>query len=225
MERSDFQKNAFLEYEANAWFSRNKAVLSNYKKEDDKVISLLQSYSVKPANVLEVGCSAGYRLDGIKNVFPQANVFGVEPSLSAIEFGRSHYKAVNFTHGTVDDMSVYENNQFDMVIVGFVFYVVDRNILLKAMAEIDRVLQDKGHLVIIDFFTETTIKKKYHHIEDFSAYTYKQKYDELFSSTQLYHLIDRSCYNHVSLQTDAGVPFQDLFSVSLLKKDLYAAYQ
>ena len=64
------QKSAFLNYEANSWFERNKDALLNYKIENDKIISLLKSYKQKPNNILEIGCSAEYRLNGLKKVFP-----------------------------------------------------------------------------------------------------------------------------------------------------------
>jgi len=112
-----------------------------------------------------------------------------------------------------------------VVIVGFVFYVVDRNLLIKSIAEIDRVLKNNGVLILIDFYTENAVKNNYHHISEFDAYTFKQRYDEVFTSTQLYQLIDRTCFNHVTNKPDASSDFQELYSVSLLKKDLIAAYK
>lgn len=221
----DLQKNAFIEYEADKWFERNFSVLKNYKAEDDKIINILKQYKLSPHKVLEVGCSAGYRLNGLKEIYPNADVFGIEPSKEAINYVKTHYHDINIERGTADDMSQYPDSSFDIVIVGFVFYVVDRRLLLRSISEIDRVLSDKGYLIIIDFFTETSLKRNYSHIGEFSAYSFKEKYDELFVATHLYHLIDKSCYNHTTTELDAKDDFQNLYSISLLRKDLNASYK
>ncbi|SHE67708.1 class I SAM-dependent methyltransferase [Flavisolibacter ginsengisoli] len=83
----------------------------------------------------------------------------VEPSKEAIAYGETHYPNVHFLNATADDMNKFGDESFDVVIVGFVFYVIKRRLLLKSISEIDRVLKDKGYLIIMDFFTETTVKK------------------------------------------------------------------
>lgn len=213
------QKEAFLNFEANAWFRRNKKVLLKYNKENDKVISLIRKYNIEPQSILEIGCSAGYRLNGIKSIFPNSEVFGIEPSKDATIYGKKAYANVNFINGTSDDF------KFDLVIIGFVFYVVDRSLLIRSISEVDRVLKNKGNLILVDFFSAGAVKTNYHHITDFEAYSFKQHYDEVFTATQLYQLIDRSCYNHETNKSDAYSDFQELYSISLLKKDELATYK
>ncbi len=120
-------------------------------------------------------------------------------------------------------MSMFEDAKFDLIIVGFVFYVVDRNLLLRAISEIDRLLSNNGHLIITDFFSGQPAKKKYHHIEKIEAYSFKQNYEAMFTASQLYFLLDKSAYNHNTLLHDS-VDFDEMYSVSLLKKDMNVAY-
>lgn len=218
-------KHSFLTYEADNWFERNKVIVDNYTPENDKVIDLLKKYNVNCNKVLEIGCSAGYRLNAINEIFPKATVFGVEPSLKAIEFGKANYKNVNFSHGTADDLSDFKNDTFEVVIVGFVFYVIDRNILLKVISEIDRVLKDGGILIIIDFFSETSLKNIYAHIDEFEAYSYKQNYYEIFTNSKLYHLLDKSTFSHSTKEMDSSDNYHDKYSISLLKKDINSSYK
>lgn len=225
MKSNSFQKEAFLDFEANAWFSRNKKVLLKYSPEKDKIISLIQNYQINPSTVLEIGCSAGYRLNGIKSKYPNSEVYGVEPSDEAISFGEKAYPAVNFIQGTCDNLNKFTNEKIDLVIIGFVFYVVDRNLLLKSISEVDRVLKDNGVLILVDFYSERAVQKNYHHITNFDAFSFKQRYDEVFSSTKLYQLIDRTCYHHEMNLPDISSDFQELYSISLLKKDLIASYR
>ena len=219
------QKEAFIDYEADAWFNRNKSVLLNYTKERDRVLSLIKEYKLAPKNVLEIGCSAGYRLNAIKTSFEGCSVFGIEPSKEAINYGKQQYPGVNFINGTADDLSSMEDESMDVVVVGFVFYVIDRNIFFKVVAEIDRVLKNGGILIIVDFFSETALKNVYQHIKDFSAFSFKQNYDEVFTASKLYYLLDKSTWNHSEKVLDATDNYHDKYSVTLLKKDISASYK
>lgn len=224
MENKNQQKDAFIEFEANLWFRRNLELINSYDFKQDVTCSVIKDYGLNPSNILELGCSAGYRLAALKERYPDASVYGVEPSLEAINHGKKLFKEVNFLHTTADEIPL-QDDSMDLVIVGFVLYVVDRRLLLKVMSEIDRVLKDRGCLIIVDFFTERALRNKYHHIDQFSAYTFKQEYDSLFCATGIYHLLDRSCYNHKNNQRNSHEEFQKMYTVSLLKKDLEAAYK
>lgn len=220
------QKNAFLEYEADAWFKRNKSVIENYIANKDRVVSLLKYYDLQIDSVLEIGCSAGYRLNGIiETLGKDIKVFGIDPSNTAIEFGKRNYPAVNFTKGTADNLSMYKEASMDVVIVGFVFYVIDREIFFKVVSEIDRVLKNGGVLIIVDFFSETALKNVYEHIKDFKAYAFKQNYDEVFTASKLYYLLDKSTWSHSTKELDASNNYHDKYSISLLKKDISASYK
>jgi ubiquinone/menaquinone biosynthesis C-methylase UbiE len=219
------QKHTFLSYEADEWFNRNKNVILNYDSSCDHVLNLISSYKIEIDSILEIGCSAGYRLNAIKKTNKNLKVFGIEPSEKAIEYGRLNFPDISFIHGTADDLSCFDDESLDLVIVGFVLYVVDRNILLKVVAEIDRVLKNGGSIIIIDFFSEAALKNLYHHIDDFEAYSYKQNYDEIFTASKLFYLIDKSTYNHSTKLLDSSSDYNNNYSISLLIKDLNSSYK
>lgn len=219
------QRDAFLEYEADAWFNRNKEVWLNYSKDSDPVINLIKDYNLNPEHVLEIACSAGYRLNAVRHLFPDCAVFGIEPSQQAINYGREHFSGVNFTHGTADDLTNFQDGSMDIIIVGFVLYVIDRSIFFKVVSEIDRVLKNGGILIIIDFFSETVLKNVYQHIPEFTAFSFKQNYDEVFTASKLYYLLDKSTRNHSEKKLDASENYYDKYSVCLLKKDISASYK
>lgn len=221
----DSQKNTFLRYEADEWFNRNKNVILNYHPSNDYVLNLIDNYKIKFGSILEIGCSAGYRLNAIKNTNKNSQVFGIEPSEKAIKYGEKNFSDISFIHGTADDLSYFDDESLDIVIVGFVFYVVDRNILMKVVSEIDRVLKNGGSIIIIDFFSEVSLKNLYHHIDDFEAYSFKQNYDEIFTVSKLYYLIDKSTYNHSTKLLDSSNDYNNNYSISLLKKDLNSSYK
>ncbi len=217
------QKEAFLTNEADNYFLRNKDV--KYVEENDVVLKVLKEYNAQPQHILEIGCSTGYRLHALSTLYRNSKTTGVEPSDEAINKGRSTYPEVNFVKGTADDMSTFKTASFDLVIIGFVLYVVDRDILLKVISEIDRVLADGGTLMIIDFFSEKPVRNHYEHIKDIQAYAYKQNYDEVFMASKLYHLLDKRSMSHSSKGYDLSSDFYDKYSLVTLKKDLAAGYK
>ena len=212
------QKEAFIKYEADSWFKRNQNVILNYNENEDPVIQLIEKYNIKFESVLEIGASAGYRLQGIKNKFDIQYLLGVEPSIEAIKYGKKNFPSIKFINGTMDDLKSIKDSTIDLIIIGFVFYVVDRNLLYKCISEVDRVLKDKGKVVLIDFYSNTFIQKEYIHISDFSAYTYKNSYHKLFTSSGLYEVIDFSSFEHSTMVNSADCKSDDLVSISLMRK-------
>ncbi|HEY5746438.1 MAG TPA: class I SAM-dependent methyltransferase [Chryseolinea sp.] len=217
------QKDAFLKYEADNYFARNKNV--EYKGETDVVIKMLQEYNVQPNRALEIGCNTGYRLDALFTLLQCLDVTGIEPSKQAIDLGRKMYPQVHFIHGTADDMSSLQAASFDLIIIGFVLYVVDRDILFKVVEETDRVLKDGGLLIIVDFFSEKPTRNPYQHIQEIEAFAYKQNYDEMFTASKLYHVIDKRSMDHASKDYDASNDFYNKYAMTTLKKDLAAGYR
>lgn len=218
------QKEAFQQYEADQWFDRNRAAIENYKGSEDLAVKVIQQYGLRPLRVLEIGCSSGYRLDHIRNILPLTRVYGVDLSAKAIAEGKRKFSHVEFHLGGADDLSMFDDDTFDLVIIGFVLFAVDRPSLLKVVTEIDRVLADKGSLLNIDFFAEKASRNSYHHIEEFQAYTFKQRYEDIFLSTQLYQMIHKVSFNHSDRSLDATDDYFNKCSISLLKKDINASY-
>ena len=78
------------------------------------------------------------------------DLYGIDPSSSSILECSKLYPDLNLKIGTSDCLE-YDDNFFDLIIVGFCFYVVDRELIFKSVSEIDRVLKSGSFLSIHDF--------------------------------------------------------------------------
>ena len=78
-------KDIFLNSEGNNFFLRNIDKLDN---KDDLIIEKLKSLKLSKMNILEIGCSNGWRLNELNNLYPDNNYFGLDPSKDAIDYGR-----------------------------------------------------------------------------------------------------------------------------------------
>lgn len=168
------QKEIFLSSEGDAWYQRNKQVIN--QKESDCIIDCIEELNLSPKNILEIGCSNGYRLNKLNQKY-NSYCFGIDPSLEAVKEGKLIFDKISLDQGTADSLN-FADNKFDLVIIGFCLYLCDRNDLFKIASEVDRVLSDKGFVVILDFEPPFPYKNNYKYID--GVFSYKMDYSSMF---------------------------------------------
>jgi len=210
----DLQKRAFLDGEGDRWFQRNAAQLSG--GERDVVTSAIGALGLKPKSVLEIGAANGHRLAAIAKTLG-AHCAGIDPSAAAIESGAKQYPNLDLRVGSADELP-FDDGTFDMVIIGFCMYLVDPSLHLRTVGEIDRVLSDKGTLVVFDFIADKPYFNDYSHLPGLRAH--KMEFSKLFLAHPAYSLIHRQLG-----QKDELFLIPDYREgVDLLVKDMAAAF-
>lgn len=196
------QTKSFLQGgEADNWYARNKTALMQPPETKDEfpdvahIFSTLHPFKDKLNSILELGCSNGAKLEQLCHKF-NATGQGIDPSQLAVNEGNqrlSRQKQVKLHVGTASSLP-FETDMFDLVYFGFCLYLIDRDDLLMAAAEADRVLKKGGFLVIHDFDPTHRHKREYHHKE--GVFSYKQDYAKLFSESGLYYLVSKYSFSH-----------------------------
>jgi ubiquinone/menaquinone biosynthesis C-methylase UbiE len=214
-------KNYFLNSEGNSYFKRNISTLT--KDEyitggNDIIVNNIKNIlnSSEQFNILEIGCSNGNRLKILNNMFPNNSYYGLDPSTDAIEYAKENYENINFNVLTCDDMSLFEDKKFDIIMIPFVLMYIDRELLLKSVAEIDRILSNNGILIITDFYSNRQRKNAYKHLEN--TFIYKQNFFEIFLSSKNYFLYKLECFSHNTSNNNDN--YDDTCYYVELKKDL-----
>jgi ubiquinone/menaquinone biosynthesis C-methylase UbiE len=205
------QKDIFLASEGDAWFRRNEAALAdcNWSQEPlaRRALALTEPAESK---VLEIGCGEGGRL-GYLAAARRWQVFGVDPSEQAV--AKANARGVRASQGTAEQLP-FEDGSFDVVMFGFCLYLCDDRDLFKIAAEADRVLRERGWLLILDFETRAPLYKAYHHFA--GVRSRKMDYKSLFLWHPWYALASHEKYQHASLQwTDNS---DEWVSVACLRK-------
>ena len=210
------QKEVFLDGEGDAWYSRNQISLNQIKESPE--LGLLSKYIQDEYKILEIGCSDGTKLNCLKSLIKtQGNSFyGIDPSNLAIEEGNNNFTDIELLVGSSDYLP-YENNYFDMVIVGFCLYLVDRDLIFKTVSEIDRVLKESRILAITDFDTTSPYKNEYSHAK--GVYAYKNSYYKFFEGGNHYTLADKVSFNHYSNKFEHNI--DERLSTTILFKEAY----
>ena len=193
------QSEIFLEGEGDGYYDRNQSALN---EEGDFYCEQLICQSLSPFKpeinrVLEIGCANGVKLEYLCKFF-EADGAGINPSSKAVSAGQerlSHSRLENVTLKVVTANALpFERHAFDFVYFAFCLYLVDRADLLAALAEADRVLRPGGFLAIVDFDPSQRHKRPYHHKE--GVFSYKQQYDNLFTTSGHYHLVMKHSLSH-----------------------------
>jgi len=215
------QDDIFAAFEADRWFERNRRALARIDPSKDFPLRLMELYGLRPRRVLEVGAANGYRLAFIHQNYG-CKVVAVEPSLSAVRDGKVQFPEVAFVNALAHAIPLKES--FDLIIVNNVFHWVDRAHLLRSVAEIDRLQEDGGFLIIGDFYPSTLVRIRYHHLTDRVVYTYKQNYAATFLASGLYHEVGLVTGDHSSKAMRGDVEEMGRLSAWLLRKMLKEHY-
>jgi len=211
------QDNVFMQSEGDRWFARNRSALNEFDAVADLPLRLLSLYDLRPASALEIGAANGVRLAEIHRR-TGARVVAVEPSAQALIEGKVAYPSVSFVRGAAHSIPLQQN--FDLVIVNFVFHWIDRINLLRSVAEVDRLVRDDGWLIIGDFHPSNRIQVPYHHLKDENVFTFKQNYAETFLASGLYHPVCLLTADHSAKRLKPAVGEGERIGAWLLQKSL-----
>jgi len=217
------QNLVFSEGKADCWYSRNKLsfVKSGVSKgelplEIEGLCTTLEPFKQDLNKVLEIGCSSGTKLEAICNVLGASGA-GLDPSQLAVDEGNRQLlgKDIRLVCGTSNQLP-YDSGLFDVVYFGFCLYLVDRQSLLIALAEADRVLRPGGFLAITDFDPGIKCKKPYIHKK--GIFSYKQDYSKFYTESGLYYLVSKQSFSHRQIFFDFDS--DERVSLSVLYKEL-----
>lgn len=213
------QKDLFLASEGDQYYDRNRNKLTvREQQSSDQILADLKRANLQVQNILEIGCSNGWRLETLRNLY-NARCFDIDPSSIAIHEGTAWFPDLSLRVGTADKLP-FEDDKFDLVIFGFCLYLCDREDLFRIVYEADRVLMDTGYISILDFYPPFPYRNMYEHTS--GIYSYKMDYSKMFLWNPAYTLVSRSVFTHYGL-TRIDEPNERL-SVAILRKNSQYAY-
>ena len=196
----------------NDYFYRNKKNIINHN-DDEYINELIRINNLKAKNILEIGCSNGFKLIKYKELLKSNNCFGVDLSKEAILDGKKRYKNLKLLNLSSLDINKIKLN-FDLIICGFFLYQLDRNLIFQQFDLIYKKLNKNGYLLIRDFdplfkHTNTDFNNK-------KLRTFKMNYDNLLTESGLFELIYKIKYK---MSTQNKEKFKsDKISYSLFRK-------
>lgn len=218
------QEEAFVKFEADAWYDRNKSVIMEPVTADHKVIkAIIESGASQSGCFIDIGGGAGMVAAGFTKLHPGWQGTVLEPSKKAVEAGSIAFPWLNFICGSLTQKKDIPNKMYDMAIVCGVLTWIDRPLLSQAFANIDSLLKPDGCVVISDFYTPFPRANRYHHKD--GLYTFKQDYSLPFLALNTYTEIYRkSGPMNGHTHFDPSDPYDIWWMTTVLKKDLFGLY-
>jgi SAM-dependent methyltransferase len=214
--------NVSIAREADAYFLRN--VEQNKPSSDPMMPALQRIHAVRPIeSVLEIGSNTGWRLEGIRAGLGVSKVCGVEASLLAVAEHQAAYPNIPVVCGVAPNaLANFPAGSFDTVIVGFLLYLLPRDLLFAFAAQVDRLLADDGHLVIEDFLHPSPVSRDYTHHDKLRVF--KDDPSAPWSWSPTYSLVDRELIEHEAHTVDNADPSRWITVDVLRKHPLHTAY-
>jgi len=218
------QEQVFVSEEANAWFRRNSSASVVAASSEEIVLKSIASVDIPASGTLiDVGGGAGRIAEGFRRQYPGWDCKVFEPSLEAISAGQSLFSDLEFRAGSICQPEGIPWQGADMIVVSGVFCWVDRELLSRAVCNVDSALKNGGLLVITDFDSPSMRRNPYKYYPE--IYTYKQDYAGIFPELGIYHLVYQKSE---VLDNSSGFDKSDYYDrqwvTSILKKDVTNRY-
>lgn len=179
------------------YYARRKTALDRFLNDwrNDRVINTIIRHKIKPVSILEIGCANGWRLKALYDIFG-CHCVGIDPSEDAIGAGKKDWPFLDLRVGIASNLP---DGEYDIVIFGFCLYLCGREDLFKIAFEADRVLMDRGHLIVLDFHPQFP----YSNVNpDGGCDTYKMIYGNMFMWHPYYKLIVRQIFANPEEKTE-----------------------
>ncbi len=206
------QRARFVASEGDAYHARNRGREVPARAEHDLVLRALEKLALRPARVLEIGAGDGSRLAALCDGDPALRCTGIDPSAAALANGSRSNPRLAFARATAERLP-FRAESFELVILGFCMYLVDREDLFAVAAEVDRVLTRSGHVAVLDFLPDTPHRRAYAHAR--GLYSYKMDYAHMFLWNPAYQRVACERFTHPGGDPERD---DDRLAVSVLAK-------
>ena len=215
MNKKSKQSDIFLESEADEWHRRNKEALKTSDSffEVETLKRVLVQFRSEVKTILEVGCGNAIKLQRLTEFF-QAKGSGIDPSRNSIQEASNRFKDLKLVTGIASQLP-FQDLEFDLVVIGFCMYLIDREDIFRTKAEIDRVLRQGGYLAIVDFDPAIRHKNEYRHKP--GVFSYKNSYAEFFLGGGHYYLVSKDSFSHAGHHF--SIDSDERLSISVLYKE------
>ena len=113
---------------------------------------LIDFFERKQVNrILDVGTGTGDFVKVLKNVFPKAEITGVDPLETSLEEAKRSFPDVHFQKMTGEKLA-FENSQFDVVSISMALHHLPD--IRAAFSEMKRVLKPEGWMIVNELVSD-----------------------------------------------------------------------
>ncbi len=139
--------------------------ISNYLK--------MKYPNFKPKRILDIGCTIGSNLLPYRNVFPDAELYGVDVAAPVLRYAHARAVSMNipvhFSQQNAEKMN-FNDGFFDLIVSSFFFHEIPTKSSRLIVKEISRLLSFKGMTVHMELPSVNEVDPYYNFYIDWDAY-------------------------------------------------------
>jgi ubiquinone/menaquinone biosynthesis C-methylase UbiE len=125
--------------------------------------ALQQNLTIAPKTILDLGCGVGMSSIALQEVFPQAEITGVDLSpyfLSVAQYrGKQQQHSIKWIHGAAESTGLADQS-FDLISASLMFHELPATAAQAIIAEAHRLLSPGGYLSIMDMNPQSEVFQK-----------------------------------------------------------------
>ncbi|MGB7978222.1 MAG: class I SAM-dependent methyltransferase [Chlamydiales bacterium] len=140
--RSNCDKSLRLSGETSAYFAEYKA---------KKLAEWFPSKVLESGKILDFGCGDGVMTHFVRNQFPRAQLYGVDPSPKSVEEARRQFNGILFSLNSDERPELdFSSSLFDLIFSAGVFHHIPFDKHDAYLTELFRILKPNGALVLFE---------------------------------------------------------------------------
>lgn len=159
------------------------------------MIELNKYFAQKRVNkILDIGTGSGNFILVLKEVFPDAEMIGVDPNLNSLKDASQRFSDVQFNEMSAENLD-FEDKSFDVVSMSMALHHIPD--VEKSLLEMQRVLKPGGWIIINELFSDNLseaqkVHKMYHHFKSRIDQILGTSHNQTFKKEEILNIIRNS---------------------------------
>jgi ubiquinone/menaquinone biosynthesis C-methylase UbiE len=140
--RTNCDRYLTLSGETSTYFAKYKA---------RKLTEWLSNKVYSSSHILDFGCGDGAMTHFVQGEFPNAKLYGVDPSPKSIETAKSQFRDIDFSLSSEETAKLeFQDSFFDIIFSAGVFHHIPFDKHKGYVEELIRMLKPGGHLILFE---------------------------------------------------------------------------
>lgn len=116
-------------------------------------------------SILDIGTGSGDFIEVLQDVFPKAQILGVDPDIESLQEAAKKYPGVSFNEMSAENLE-FADNSFDMASISMALHHLPH--IQTSLKEMQRIVKSGGWIIVNELFSDNLnpaqeVHKMFHH--------------------------------------------------------------
>jgi ubiquinone/menaquinone biosynthesis C-methylase UbiE len=144
--------------------------------------------------ILDIGTGTGEFIFVLKDIFPDAEIIGIDPYVDSLKDADEKFPDVQFKEMAAENLH-FDDNRFDLVSMSMALHHLPE--VERSFSEMQRVVKPQGWIIINELFSDNLSKaqevhKMYHHFRSRIDRILGRSHNKAFRKNEILHFVERS---------------------------------